>query len=122
MAPILAVLAWLDTHLRDAPTTRPTVTKAAVPTIVEEFWTALNQPGGVERARHLYDEAKGRDKNVVLFPETETNLLGYRLLQAGNVKDALDVFHLNVEGYPLSANVYDSLSDAYLATGSRKRR
>ena len=72
------------------------------------------------RARQLHDEAKRRDKNVVLFPEGETNLLGYRLLQAGNVKDALDVFRLNVEAYPLSANVYDSLSDAYLAMGNKE--
>ena len=56
----------------------------------------------------------------MLFPETETNLLGYQLLQAGNVKDAIAVFHLNVEGYPRSANVYDSLSDAYLAMGNKE--
>ncbi len=29
-------------------------------------------------------------------------------------------FSLNVEGYPLSANVYDSLSDAYLAMGNKE--
>ena len=75
------VLAWLETHLRDAPATRPTDTTAGGPTIVEQFWTTLNQPGGVERARQLYDEAKSRDKSVVLFPEAETNLLGYALLQ-----------------------------------------
>ena len=73
-----------------------------------------------QRARQLYDEAKSRDKNVVLFPETETNLLGYRLLQDGNVKDALDVFQLNVEGYPQSANACDSLSDGYLAMGNKE--
>ena len=113
------VLAWLDTHLRDAPTTRPSVTQAAGPTIVEQFWTALNQPGGVQRARQLYDEAKRRDKNVVLFPEAETNLLGYRLLD-GNVNDAIEVFRLNVEGYPQSANAYDSLSDGYVAAGNKQ--
>jgi pimeloyl-ACP methyl ester carboxylesterase len=113
------VLAWLETHLRDAPATRPTGSTAAGPTMVEQFWTALNQPGGVEHARRLYDEAKSRDKSVVLFPETETNLVGYQLLQAGNLKDALGVFQLNVEAYPRSANVYDSLSDAYLAMGSK---
>ena len=69
----------------------------------------------MERARHLYDEARSRDKNVVLFPETETNLLGYALLQDGKAKDALVVFHMNVEAYPRSANAYDSLSDGYLA-------
>ena len=64
----------------------------AGPTIVEEFWTALNQPGGVERARRFYDEAKSRDKSIVLFPEAETNLLGYQLLRDGNLKDALVSF------------------------------
>ena len=114
------VLAWFDTHLRDAPATRPTVAKAAGPTIVEQFWTALNQPGGVARARQLYDEAKSRDKSIVLFPEAETNLLGYQLLRDGNLKDALSVFQLNVEGYPQSANAYDSLSDGYLAMGNKE--
>ena len=112
------ILAWLESHVRDAPAARPPVTKAG-PTIVEQFWTTLHQPGGVERARQLYDEAKSRDNSVLLFPETETNLLGYQLLQAGNFKDALAVFHLNVEGYPRSANVYDSLSDGYLAMGNK---
>ncbi len=114
------VLTWLETHLRDAPATRPTGDNGGRPTIVEELWTALNQPGGVERARKLYDEAKSRDKNAVLFPETETNLLGYQLLQAGNFNDAVVVFQMNVEGYPRSANVYDSLSDGYLAMGNKE--
>ena len=119
------VLAWLETHLRNAPTTRPAKTSPAStaaggPTIVEQFWTTLNQPGGVDRARQLYDEAKSRDKSVVLFPEPETNLLGYALLQDGKVKDAVVVFQLNVEGYPRSANAYDSLSDGYLAMGNKE--
>ena len=56
----------------------------------------------------------------MLFPEAETNLLGYQLLQDGNVKDAVAVFQLNVEGYPRSANAYDSLSDGYLAMGNKE--
>jgi dienelactone hydrolase len=115
----LKILAWLETHLRDAPQRKPAPAPAAGPTLVEEFWTALNQPGGVERARQLYDTAKARDRNVVLFPENETNLLGYQRLQAGDVKDAIAVFHLNADAYPLSANVYDSLSDAYLEAGRK---
>jgi dienelactone hydrolase len=114
------VLAWLEAHVRDAPATRPTVAKADGPTIVEQFWTALGQPGGAERARQLYDEAKSRDKSIVLFPETETNLLGYQLLRTGSLKDALGVFQLNVEEYPRSANAYDSLSDGYVAMGNKE--
>ena len=114
------VLTWLETHLKAASTTRPTGTTVAAPTVVEEIWTALHQTGGVERARKLYDEAKSRDKNAVLIPEAETNQLGYQLLQAGNFKDAIVVFQMNVEEYPRSANVYDSLSDGYLAMGNKE--
>ena len=114
------VLAWLETHVRDAPATRPAATPAGGPTIVEQFWTTLNQPGGVERARQIYDEAKSRDKNVVLFPEAETNLLGYALLRDGKVKDAVVVFRLNVEAYPRSANACDSLSDGYVAMDNKE--
>jgi dienelactone hydrolase len=114
------ILAWLETHVRDAPATKPTGQPAGAPTIVEEFWTTLNRPGGVERARQLYDEAKKRDKSVVLFPEADTNQLGYTLLQGGQVKDAVGVFQLNVDAYPRSANTYDSLSDGYLALGDKE--
>jgi tetratricopeptide (TPR) repeat protein len=114
------VLAWLETHLIDAPATRPSATVVAGPTVVEEIWTALHEPGGVARARKLYEEAKSRDKNAVLIPEAETNQFGYQLLQEGNMKDALAVFQMNIEEYPRSANVYDSLSDGYLAMGNKE--
>ena len=114
------ILTWLEKYVRDAPATRPTGTPAGQPTVIEAFWTTLNQPGSVERARQLYDEAKSRDKSVVLFPEGETNLLGYALLQDGNAKDAVTVFRMIVEAYPQSANAYDSLSDGYLALGDKE--
>ena len=60
----------------------------------------------------FYDDAKRAGKPAVLFPENETNLLGYQLLQEGNAKEAVEVFKLNVDAYPASANTYDSLSDA----------
>jgi tetratricopeptide (TPR) repeat protein len=45
---------------------------------------------------------------------------GYQLLQGGNPKDAVEVFKLNVDAYPNSANVYDSLSDGYLELGNKE--
>ena len=115
------VLAWFERYVRDAPATRPAVTTAAGPTVVEQFWTTLNQPGGVTRARQLYDEAKARDKDVVLFPESETNLLGYQLMQNGDPKDAVSVLQMNLEAYPRSSNAADSLSDAWLAAGDKEQ-
>jgi pimeloyl-ACP methyl ester carboxylesterase len=114
-----AVLTWLEKNLRNASTAKPAAAAPSKPTVVEEFWTTLNQPGGVAKARKIYDDAKRHDKTAVLFPEGETNLLGYQMLQAGNANDAVAVFQMNVEAYPNSANTYDSLSDGYAALGNR---
>ena len=40
-------------------------------------------------------------------------------MQEGRSKDAIVVFQMNVDAYPQSGNVYDSLSDAYLAEGNK---
>ena len=45
------------------------------------------------------------------------NLLGYARLQAGDKQEAVELFKLNTEVYPSSANAHDSLSDGYLAVG-----
>ncbi len=57
-----------------------------------------------------------RPKDLV-FAEDQLNPLGYWLLEAGRVDDAVAVFRLNAEEYPGSANVYDSYGDALLTSG-----
>lgn len=66
-----------------------------------------------------YREFKQNPQNQFINTETDTNALGYRLVQAKRVKDAVEVFKLNVEAYPNSANVYDSLAESYLLDGNR---
>jgi len=113
------ILDWFDGNLRTAPAALPTPASPPAPTAVEKFWTLLDKPGGVQQARQMFDESRERDPKLVLFPEGEMNLHGYSLLQAGSAKDAILVFQMNVDAYPLSANTYDSLSDAHLAAGNR---
>ena len=114
------ILDWFDGHLRNAPATMTVQGPPPAPTPVEEFWKALrSQPGGVQKARAIYDASKKRDPKLVLFPEAELNAYGYQLLQDSDAKNAIDVFQMNVDEYPKSANTYDSLSDAYLAAGNR---
>ena len=48
------------------------------------------------------------------------NLYGYQLMQEGATEDALIVLQMNAEAFPSSANVYDSVSDAYLASGNKE--
>jgi tetratricopeptide (TPR) repeat protein len=52
--------------------------------------------------------------------EPRLNGLGYSLLQEGKVAHAIAVFKVNVELYPRSSNVYDSLADAYEANGDKQ--
>lgn len=43
--------------------------------------------------------------------------LGYRLLGLKKVKEAIEIFKLNVEAYPQPYNVYDSLGESYMVNG-----
>jgi len=36
------------------------------------------------------------------------------------VKEAIEIFKLNVEAYPQSSNVYDSLGEAYMVNGDKE--
>ncbi len=62
---------------------------------------------------------KGRSPGEVAN-EGRMNGLGYDLLAMKRVKDAIEVFKLNVEDYPQSANTYDSLGEAYMNNGDKE--
>ena len=50
-------------------------------------------------------------------PENLINQVGYQELFAGRNQEAIAIFKANVERYPASANVYDSLAEAYERSG-----
>jgi len=54
------------------------------------------------------------------FGEDQLNRLGYQLLQQKKVTGAIEIFKLNVEMYPQSSNVYDSLGEAYMVNGDKE--
>jgi len=47
------------------------------------------------------------------YIENNLNGIGYQLLNAKKIKDAIEVFKVNVKLFPHSWNVYDSLGEAY---------
>ena len=67
-----------------------------------------------------YREFKASPQRRFVSTENGINQLGYTLLGAKRVADAIEVFKLNVKFYPASANVYDSLGDAYQAAGKKE--
>lgn len=64
-----------------------------------------------------YKELKAEHPDDYIFNDIELNVLGYSLLWEAKIFEAIEIFKLNVEEYPDSANGYDSLGDAYVAKG-----
>jgi predicted Zn-dependent protease len=73
----------------------------------------------LEAAISQYRELKKASPKDFDFRPAELNRLGYALLQAERVEDAIKVFQLNIEAYPENANGYDSLAEAYAAKGEK---
>jgi len=73
----------------------------------------------VAAAVKQYRELKATGSATYDFGENELNLLGYQLLGAKKMKEAIEIFKLNVEAYPQAANPYDSLGEAYLTAGEK---
>ena len=79
----------------------------------------IDSPGGAEKAARQLAAARQKDPKAKLFDEGLVNMIGYEHLQEGDNKGAIEILKLNASAFPDSANVYDSLSDAYLADGQR---
>jgi glyoxylase-like metal-dependent hydrolase (beta-lactamase superfamily II) len=77
--------------------------------------------GGPETGTALYRELVAGKKTEVYFDENEFNMLGYRYLGQERIDEAIAVFQINVEHFPDSWNVYDSLGEAYATKGDTKR-
>lgn len=76
---------------------------------------------GAEQALLKYREwRKGRAASDHLT-EQQMNSFGYELLYGlKRVKDAIEVFKLNVADYPQSANTWDSLGEGYMVDGNKE--
>jgi predicted alpha/beta superfamily hydrolase len=69
--------------------------------------------GGLKGAEAHYKRLSDRFGYTIPVPESLINQIGYQFLFDGKPEDAIATFKANVERYPDSANVYDSLAEAY---------
>jgi tetratricopeptide (TPR) repeat protein len=67
-----------------------------------------------------YKELKESHPDDYDFGEGNLNQLGYYLMGKERYDDTIKIFQLNVELFPESANVYDSLGEAYMNKGDKK--
>jgi tetratricopeptide (TPR) repeat protein len=67
-----------------------------------------------------YKDLKTNRSSEYDVREAEVNALGYMLVRAKKIKDAIEIFKLNVEMFQKSANTYDSLGEAYALDGNKE--
>ena len=104
----------------------PNATLVFVVTLVDIKGEALSEmllkiidERGIDAAVAEYRSRKERGFGDLYTSEGDINTLGYRLLSRKRVPEAIEILKLNVEAYPASANVYDSLGEAYSVSGNR---
>ena len=115
------IVDWYVTTLITTPGRAPVPKQAvSVPANIQVL-NAIDQPGGAAKAEQMLMDARKQDpKAAAPFDETLVNLMGYEHMQDGDLKGSIQIFELNVMAFPNSPNVYDSLSDAYLADGQKQ--
>lgn len=113
------IVTWFNVTLHKAGAPVSASSRSRSASGEPQFLEVIDHPGGPAKAAQLYADARKRDAKAIMFSEAVMNRLGYEHLQDGDIKGAVALMKLNAAAYPNSANVYDSLSDAYLADGQK---
>ena len=90
---------------------------------IYDGWQAPSDPksgavlGGLKGADEHYKKLSEKFGYPIPVPEGAINQMGYQFLFDNKPDEAIAAFKANVERYPASANVYDSLAEAYERQG-----
>jgi len=96
-------IAWLNYEPYNSPV------RTFVRDILARHEAAINE----YRERRKSASFSGR------FNEVQMNRIGYALLSQKMLDEAIEIFKMNVEDFPDSWNVYDSLGEAYMVRGEK---
>lgn len=81
------------------------------------FTNLMTKHGLLIKANKTSEAEEVKKEAYSLANESEVNTYGYQLLGAKKLDEAIEVFKWNVNQYPQSWNVYDSLGEAYQIKG-----
>jgi tetratricopeptide (TPR) repeat protein len=92
------------------------------PMTLDEELAEQYRTKGLKAALDDYAELKKKfyGRAAFDFGENSLNTFGYELLEGKDVAGAIQVFKLNADTFPESANVWDSLAEAYMKSGDPK--
>jgi CubicO group peptidase (beta-lactamase class C family) len=69
----------------------------------------------VDEGIKFYSQLKKNFRDTYNFSNSnELNRVGYKLIEKGQIKDAIKIFELMVREFPDDSNAYDSLGEAYM--------
>jgi tetratricopeptide (TPR) repeat protein len=86
---------------------------------IAETLSATIASSGIDQAVRQYHDLKASATATYNFDEDQLNALGYQLIGSRKFKESIRILQLNVEAYPQSSNVYDSLGEAYMDDGNK---
>lgn len=75
------------------------------------------EEGNYDKALAGYLEIKKKDSTSIFIKEWDFNSLGYQNIRKHDYEKAIEILKINAALHPKSANVYDSLGEAYLLHG-----
>jgi tetratricopeptide (TPR) repeat protein len=109
-----SIVQWFVTTLIKTPGHAPADSLAAA-----SLLNQLQTPGGTMEVRQQLVEARKKDPQAQLWPEVAVDIIGEDYQRAGDIKNAIEIFQLNLLAYPDSADANDNLAGAYLANGQK---
>jgi len=84
-------------------------------------FTTLSIKSGILKETGKTEEGDKTMKEAIdIATENELNQYGYQLLNQGQQDKAIEMFILNTQRHPKSANVWDSLGEGYAIKGDKK--
>jgi tetratricopeptide (TPR) repeat protein len=72
------------------------------------------------QAKQQLVEARKKDPQAQLWPEAAVDIIGEDYQRAGDIKNAIEIFQLNLLAYPNSADAHSNLADAYFRDGQKE--
>ncbi|HME87706.1 MAG TPA: tetratricopeptide repeat protein [Chthoniobacterales bacterium] len=108
------IFDWLVTTLIKTPGHAP-----ADPLACAAILNQLQLPGGATQVAQQLTDARRKDPQAQLFPEINVDIIASGFLHAGETKEAIEIFKLNLLAYPDSADAHYNLADAYLKDGQK---
>jgi hypothetical protein len=107
---LLLIFIWL------APLRLDVSARTTIPG--EEEFIHIIKTEGISRAMEIFRRVKKDHPEVSLFRRETMNNLGWELESSGNLKEAIEVFKLNIEAYPHHFDPYDSYAEAVMLRGT----